>query len=530
MKLLSAQHCTILLVVAFISSAFAGIGHFGAEGAGGSFGGGDGSAGNPYVIEDVWDLQNMSSDLSAHYVLKKDINASATGTWNSGAGFVPIGNSSSSFTGSFDGKNHTITGLFIDRPKTDYVGLFGFVGTNGFVKNVGLVDNNVTGSNYVGGLVGYKSMGTVNNSYATGNVKGRSFWIGGLVGRNNQGTVNNSYATGNVRGLSRYNGGLVGSNHGTVANSYATGNVTGSTAVGGLVGYNSGTVSNSHATGYVTGYSDVGGLVGTNNQGTVSNCFWDKVTSGMSSSDGGTGKTTAEMKTRSTFTNAGWDFTSVWCMNENVTYPFLSWQEKGPPTANAGPNRIVGEGTLATFDGSGSSDDVGIASYTWTFTYDGEAQTLEGEVVQFTFDVAGVYDIVLTVLDLAGNVDSTTIVITVVDMGTVTGTVLDSKGNPIEAATVELTASDGGTHKATTGADGTFEMDIPHGAFTWKVSKKGFKAVSGESSVDAMGETGLDLSDQPLKKEEESPGFGMGIICLALLAAAMLSMRKRSCP
>ena len=106
------HHLTIIILVnALILSSWIGVP--GANGAGGSFGGGDGTKGNPYVIEDVDDLQNMSSNLSAHYVLGNDINASATARWNSGAGFKPIGTPSKRVTGSLDGKNHSITGLFI---------------------------------------------------------------------------------------------------------------------------------------------------------------------------------------------------------------------------------------------------------------------------------------------------------------------------------------------------------------------------------------------------------------------------------
>jgi hypothetical protein len=179
MTSLSAKHKSLLLIVPLVLSVFAGIGHDAAEGAGGSFGGGNGTKGNPYIIEDVKDLQNMSSNLSAHYVLGNDINASNTSSWNSKAGFVPIGTTSKPFTGSFDGKNHTITGLFINRSSTSNVGLFGYVDTTDQVGNVGLVKCNVTGYSSVGGLVGYLSGGTVVNSHAKGNVTGKSTNTGG---------------------------------------------------------------------------------------------------------------------------------------------------------------------------------------------------------------------------------------------------------------------------------------------------------------------------------------------------------------
>jgi hypothetical protein len=103
------------------------------------------------------------------------------------------------------------------------------------------------------------------------------------------------------------------------------------------VGANAGTVSKSYSTGSVTGYSSVGGLVGTNEGGTVSNSFWDTETSGQATSDGGTGKTTMEMKSIATFSDAGWNIIAVanpntrnpayiWNIVNGVTYPFLNWQ------------------------------------------------------------------------------------------------------------------------------------------------------------------------------------------------------------
>ncbi len=129
-------------------------------------------------------------------------------------------------------------------------------------------------------------------------------------------------------------GGLVGYSEGTVENLYATGTVSGGRYVGGLVGMNTNTVENSYATGNVSGEFEVGGLVGEN-YGTVSNSFWDIHTSGTDISDGGTGKTTAEMMDITTFSNAGWDIVGVaniedpniehiWNIVDTETYPFLS--------------------------------------------------------------------------------------------------------------------------------------------------------------------------------------------------------------
>jgi len=324
--------------------------------AAGFSGSGSGTAGDPYIITTVEQLQAMENNLTAHYALGNDIDASSTVSWNGGAGFVPIGTDANRFTGSLDGRGYKIYNLYINRSGTDYVGLFGYVGSGGVVDNVGVENVNVVGDHNAGGLAG-RNVGTVSKSYSIGSVSG-DYPIGGLVG-GNDGTVSKCYSTGSVSGINFVGGlvggniggtvsncystssvtsgdcagGLVGQNAGTISNSYSTGSVSGSYPIGGLVGYNVGTVSNSYSTGAVSGSSYVRGLIGYNNEGTVSNSFWDNETSGCSTSDGGTGKTTAQMKTKTTFTDAGWDFVNIWDIYSgfNSGYPFLAWQYS-PPT------------------------------------------------------------------------------------------------------------------------------------------------------------------------------------------------------
>ncbi|AJY45865.1 hypothetical protein TM49_09545 [Martelella endophytica] len=235
------------------------------------------------TVSNLHQLALMGADLSASYRLSGDIDASATdaaaddydasGIWGAG-GFVPIGTSfSSAFAGTFDGDGHVIRGLAINRPGTDYVGLFGLADSRSILRNVGLDGGIVTGNLYFGGLVGVNA-GTISNAYATGSVMGSGDFVGGLVGFN-RGTISNAYATGSVAGGS-HAGGLVGYNEGgTINNAYATGIVTGGYDVGGLVGYNdAGTISNAYATGRVTGSGYyAGGLVGYNDRGTISNAY-----------------------------------------------------------------------------------------------------------------------------------------------------------------------------------------------------------------------------------------------------------------
>jgi len=270
--------------------------------------------------------------------------------------------------GEFDGNGHKISNLSLNFDLVSPLGLFGYLVPDGKVTQLGVENINVAGYSSVGGLVGDTCEGTVSDSYSTGTVTGED-GVGGLVGHSNFGTVNNSYSTASVTGYSVV-GGLIGGNGGTVHNSYSTGSVTGNTHVGGLVGsHGQGTVSNSYSTGSVTGDEYIGGLVGSNGdrgtvsnsystgsvtgdehvgglvghnyfgtgKGTVSNCFWDRETSGQTRSDGGTGKPTVEMQDIATFSGAVWNIIAVadpstrnpsyiWNIVDVQTYPFLSWQ------------------------------------------------------------------------------------------------------------------------------------------------------------------------------------------------------------
>ena len=290
-------------------------------------------------IRDWHDLDAIRNNMGGSYILMNDLDSTtasyeelASSTANQGKGWQPIGTPANPFTGTFNGQGYEIRDLFVNRPAERDVGLFGATGEEGVIKDIGVVNADVTGQWYVGSLVG-TNYGTVSNSYSTGSVTGEGY-VGGLVG-GNASTVSNSYSTGSMTGNNLV-GGLVGANTGTVSNSYSTGSVSGNSDVGGLVGGNTGTVSNSYSTGSVSGDEDVGGLVGYS-EGTVSNSFWDIQSSGQTTSAGGTGKTTAEMKDIATFSGAAWDIIAVanpsqtnlahiWNIVDDETYPFLSWQ------------------------------------------------------------------------------------------------------------------------------------------------------------------------------------------------------------
>jgi uncharacterized repeat protein (TIGR02543 family) len=246
--------------------------------------------------KEIWDwygLDAIRDNPGGSYIVMNDLDTDTAGytelaspTANGGEGWEPIGSllvdpfawyavhPLDPFIGSLDGQGYEIRDLFVGRPEEDGVGLFGCVG-EGVIENLGVVNGEMTGHGYVGGLVG-DNRGTVNNAYSTGSMigEGEGEWaVGGLVAAN-RGTVSNSHSTGSVTGGSGV-GGLVGENWGTVSNSYSTSIVTadGDWDVAGLAGGNPGTVSNSYSTGSVTGGPSVGGLVG-GSSGTVSNSYY----------------------------------------------------------------------------------------------------------------------------------------------------------------------------------------------------------------------------------------------------------------
>ena len=217
--------------------------------------------------------------------------------WNNGAGWVPIGDSSSSFSSFaaiFEGNGRTITNLFIDGSGND-IGLFGVTRSSAVIRNLEMVGVQVTGTDNVGGLIGSNG-GGVSGCFATGKVSGDDD-VGGLVGATlDDGSVSASYSTAQVTGDDRI-GGLAGSNSGEVTAAYATGRVVGDSEAGGLIGGNTGDVNISYATGLVSGRSTVGGLVGRNSGGgNITDSYWDSDTSGRTSGSYGQAKNTEELQ------------------------------------------------------------------------------------------------------------------------------------------------------------------------------------------------------------------------------------------
>ena len=382
------------------------------------------------LVHDVNDLQAMNTNLSGSYALSKNIDASATGSWNGGLGFEPVGDNSNLFTGNLNGQNYTIDGLTINRPGENNIALFGRTQTS-LIKNVGLINVNITGATNVSSLVARAANSVIKQSYSTGSVNGATSAAGliarnengsltvdsnsiasvtssgggasgGLVGLNNNGSIvrnsfaagnvnamtttgglvgrnlsnsiiENSYAIGEVNGTSNV-GGLVGENsiNSSIRDSYATGSVQGVTNVGGLTGRNfdSSLIERSYSAGQVTGTSNVGGLLGGNITSTVTDSYWNLEASGQSSSVAGTGLTTAQTQQASSY--SGWDISttggssSVWRIYEGQTAPLLRSFLK--------PLEVTPTNTIKVFDNSALVN--GSVSYSGFSSGDGPSSLL----------------------------------------------------------------------------------------------------------------------------------------------------------
>ena len=320
------------------------------------------------IITDATELQAMKDNLADDYELGNDIYAAATVGWNGGLGFEPVGPSGTPFTGTLDSKGFKIFDLFINRPLLDYIGLFGTV-DGATIEDVVLEDVDITGDHYVGALAGYITGGThVSDCQVDGEVTGDDP-VGGFVGwsygdsgdhntfircsadvlviggANTGGFVGGAgwtdfskcYSLGNVDGDDC--GGFIRSAYGnncivTFTDCYSRGDVHAVWQVGGFIrdstvwGTGYVTITNCYGTGVLSsdaGAAEIGGFIYDTDitDTTITACFWDTESTGTALSDGGTGKTTAEMKTRATFPD--WDFATIWalCSASNSGYPCL---------------------------------------------------------------------------------------------------------------------------------------------------------------------------------------------------------------
>jgi len=407
-----------------------------------AFAGGTGTSGDPYQITTAADLASVSSYLGAgnsgkYFKVMNNIDLNVS-PYNTGTGWTPIGTSSNYFYGKFDGNFKTISNLYYNNSSGNYAGLFGVVGSSGIISNTILSTATVSGNLEVGSLAG-ANYGSITKSAITGGSVTGIQRIGGLVG-SNYGAMTYDYSNNSVyfnptSSATCCAGGLIAEAYssGTINNSYSRSSVTmtyniyNQGAVGGLYGndYSSGAKSNLYSTGVITMVSgsfpsSTGGLAGSNYTSTSSS-YWDTQTSGWATSSGGAGvvgKTTAEMKTQSTY--SGWDFSTIWAIDSNGVinngYPYLQWSvtdSTAPTITNVSSDKANGNYTTGevididvTFSETVTSTgnvtvtlETGTTDRTCTFTVTGASTGTCNYTVQ-----AGDTTSDLTVLSISGTI------------------------------------------------------------------------------------------------------------------------------
>ena len=366
----------------------------------------------PVTINTLQELQDMNNDLAEDYVLGQDIDASDTLTWNSGEGFVPIGNPTTPFTGNFDGQGFSISGLTINRPSTVSQGLFGDLDGGATVTNLALIDVSITGGNQTGGICGGRDLIAAAASFdiddcrVTGTIVGASGGgsdCGGILGATSafdtvvrirrctfDGTIGNGGNHVRVGGIcGGAQGGLL------IEDCYTRGTINSSRQdlPSGLVAH----LISSHSQEVRRSYSAMSGAANglTNIDWVVVDSFWDTTVGPATTNSGGTGKTTAEMQDINTYTDtattgldnpwdmvAGLDNTRIWGIDPEINdgYPFLQWTQEGAelqPTIDTQPtSQTVTAPASATFSGAATGE--GNITYQWSVNDGGGWEAIAG--------------------------------------------------------------------------------------------------------------------------------------------------------
>ena len=294
------------------------------------FASGDGSESSPYTIATAKQFDNIRSYSNLSFKLDNDIDLSSLINPTS-TGWEPI-----DFSGTFDGCNHKITGLWINSPGRDNIGLFGTI-NNATIKGIRLElsEKGITGRNHVGGIVGYPS-GTsdvdtsISECCVTGNISGESA-IGGICGTPYIATwhttnISRCYYNGDITASTGSGGGIIGSSYGTtvIRDCYAVSNISVTSDYGmGIGGYQ---VYNCYFVGTINGTSGNNsrggryGITSTNQMYSLcSHSYYNSELFTLTS--GGIPKTEQEMKRQATYEN--WGFTTVWQIEEGKSYPTL---------------------------------------------------------------------------------------------------------------------------------------------------------------------------------------------------------------
>lgn len=249
-------------------------------------GSGSGTENDPYLILNPIQLNQVRNFLNkqdVYFKLMANIDLiEYLNDENPMEGWQPIGTKSAPFKGIFDGNGYTISGLWINRPSTDYVALFGY--TDGAtIKSLYLSGTSINGRNYVGAFCGFAS-GTIDNCILSGKICGVSY-IGGYYGKGNC-SISSSHSAADIEGTSDYVGGFAGYSDGCSFSNCVLNNekISGDNNVGGIIGCNYSGYQMSYNTVYsqIIGGNNVGGLCGRvainnnypYNSSSIDNCFF----------------------------------------------------------------------------------------------------------------------------------------------------------------------------------------------------------------------------------------------------------------
>lgn len=295
-----------------------------------NFAGGDGSKNNPYQIATIEQLQNIQNYLDNHFVLINDIDATPTASWNSGLGFSPLGKDINSntegfqgvpFSGSLKGGYFTVKGLYINRPSSDYVGLFGSTKSSALIEKINVEEFYVTGNSAAGALCGDNS-GVISQISTSGVLNGKD-WVGSISGKNS-GTIRLSHSEGTIIGNTTV-GGIAGYNQsGAIQNCYTKVILQTTSLTGGLVGQlNGGSLETSYSLAQFKSPGTLtAGIFGMKTTGEVFSCFWRVDSSNISPETNDlTAKSALELLSIDTYTDTTTDGASVaWDFNGTTNH------------------------------------------------------------------------------------------------------------------------------------------------------------------------------------------------------------------
>lgn len=283
---------------------------------------GNGTETEPYIIATAAQLDEVRNFQSACFELSKDIDLSSYLNSNS-SGWTPI----MDFTGKFDGKKHTIKGLWISLSSIGNVGLFANI--QGFSDNerasvsnlfVNISKKGITGGSSVGGVCGSLSYGNIENCMVTGDISGGED-VGGIVGYSRgYSSISQCASSGNIMANSGYVGGILGYGSCSIKNCYSIANVKGEGSYPSRVCGIGGSSENCYFAGTISG-ADINYVypIGSN-----TNSYYDSEKTKISGKPGAL--TTKQMKQQASF--QGWDFDKIWTIQEGVDYPKLRSLQK----------------------------------------------------------------------------------------------------------------------------------------------------------------------------------------------------------